>query len=361
MERNLCYGLLILILLFSINSTAFADDGPTFYGAFKVSLNSTNDGDESAISVSNNDSRIGWKGSKKVKEDLDVIYQLEMGFDTTEREKFNSGRNSFLGVKGAIGKVMLGQHDTPLKDTRDHGAELFDDTIAGVRSIISAIGSNGDGDPSNGDEDIGAKLDDRAKNAVMYFSPKFNNTQLFVLHSSDMDPGDEVVDDNDNDLTSASIMHLSGPLYIGIGYQKKSKPSPNDDITATRVAFSYKFGAYQVGGIAESADAGDNNPLTRDAYALNIRYNMDANTWVGFQIAKAEEYDGSSDTGATNMGAGIVHMMDKSTKVYVVASNTNNQDNASFGLAQGGNQDRVKAYEPGDRVSGVSAGMEYKF
>ena len=354
MDRRSIRNSLVLIAAFStltINTLALADGNmPTFYGAFKLSLNSIDDGQDSNLTVSNNDSRVGIKGSHKLPNELELIYQLEMEFDSTERNGFNSGRNSFVGFKGSYGKFMLGQHDTPLKDVRDNGAELFDDTIAGSRSIISAVSGA-----------TGAKLDDRAKNAIMYFSPKVNDTELFVLYSTDTNPGDETVDDNDNDLTSVSVMHQSGPLYVGVGYQKKSQPTATDDITATRVGFSYDLGKFRIGGIVESADAGDNNVLTRDAMEVNVRYNIDKDTWAGLQVGQADDYDGSSDTGATNISVGVFRSLDKNTQVYVVASSTSNDDSARFGLAQGGNQDKVIAAAAGDTVTGISTGVSYKF
>ena len=337
---------LVYLFFFSLCSTGFASEMPTFYGAFKLSLNSIDDGNDSNLTVSNNDSRVGIKGDHQLPKELKLIYQMEMEFDSTERNGFSSGRNSFAGLNGSFGTFMLGQHDTPLKKIRSHGAELFDDTIAGSRSIISAVSG-----------DTGAKLDDRAKNAVMYFSPSINDTKLFVLYSTDTNPGDEVVDNNDNDLVSVNVIHASGPLYVGIGYQDKTV----GDIQATRLGASYKFGQYQVGGIFETADAGDNNPLTRDAIEVNFRYNMSDSTWAGIQIGQADDYDGSTDTGATNISVGVVHSMDKNTEFYVVASSTDNDDNARFGLAQGGNQDKVIANMPGDRVTGVSTGVAYKF
>lgn len=351
MESKSVSGFLKLFSVISLSvlsfcSTAFAAEMPTFYGAFKLSLNSIDDGNDSNLTVSNNDSRLGIKGDHQLPDELKLIYQFEMEIDSTERNGFSSGRNSFVGIDSSFGKIMLGQHDTPLKKIRSHGAELFDDTIAGSRSIISAISG-----------ETGAKLDDRAKNAVMYFSPKVNDTQLFVQYSTDTNPGDEVVDNNDNDLTSVNVIHSSGPLYVGIGYQDKSE----GDIEATRLGASYKFGQYQVGGIYESADAGDGNPLTRDAFVVNFRYNVSDSTWAGIQYGQADNYDNSTDTGASNISVGVVHSIDKNTEFYVVASSTSNDDNARYGLAQGGNQDKVIAATPGDTVTGLSTGVSYKF
>ena len=339
--------IIFLAASFFIPATSFANDAYKFYGAFKVSLNATDDGDESNLSASNNSSRLGIKGKQALPDNMELIYQLEMEFDTTERGNFNSGRNSFVGAKGSFGKIMVGQHDTPLKKVRGKGAVIFGDTIADARSILSAVA-----------DDDGTKLDDRARNAIMYYSPKFNHTQLFVLYSADMSASGST-DDNDKDLTSASIVHQNGPLYVGLAYQNKALSG--DDLTVTRVAASYKFGDYQVGAVAESADAGNNNSLTRDAAAFNLRYNMNPKTWAGIQVGQAKDYDGMSDSGATNVSLGVVHKLADKTKVYVVASATDNDDNAAFGLSQGGIQDKTVAFAPGEKVTGVSTGIEHKF
>jgi len=360
MDRKSIIKSLAVVSTFSllgINSIAFADgEGPIFYGKFNLSLNSIDDGNESNLTVGSNDSKAGFKGTHKLPKELELIYQLEMEFDSTERNGFSGGRNSFVGVKGSYGKLILGQYDTPLKDIRENGAELFDDTIAGSRSIISAVSGM-----------LGAELDDRAKNAIMYTSPSVNNTEVAVLYSTDMDPGDETVDNNDNDLVSANIVHVNGPLYVGVGYEKKSQTlldpglAASDDLVVTRLGFSYDLGQYKVGGIFESADAGDNSLLTRDAFEVNFVYKISEQTWAGIQIGQVDDYDGSTDTGATNISVGVEHTLDDNTSVYVVATSTDNDNNAQYGLAQGGNQDRVVAAAPGDKVTGIATGVAFKF
>lgn len=337
--------LAFVFLMFPLSS--FASDEYKFYGAFKVSINATEDGDESNVSASNNSSRLGIKGGKKLEEDLDLVYQLEMEFDTTERGNFNSGRNSFIGVEGSFGKFAVGQHDTPLKKVRGSGAVIFGDTIADARSILSAVA-----------DDDGAKLDDRVRNAIFYYTPKFNDTQVFALHSADTTSGGST-DNNRNHLSSVSLVHKAGPLYVGLAYQNKAMPG--DNLTVSRIAFSYKTGAIRFGGVAESADAGENNSLTRDAFAFNLRYDVNEKTWAGIQVAQADDYDGVDDSGATNVSLGVYRSMGKKTKVYIVASATDNDDNASFGLSQGGIQDKTTAFAAGDKVTGVSTGIEHKF
>lgn len=325
-----------------------AADELTFYGAIKTSIDSVNDGAETELSVSNNSTRVGIKGSKNLKENLDVVYQIELGVDTTERSKIDSGRNSYVGLQGQFGKLLVGQHDTPFKDIRDHGAELFNDTLAGSRSMISAVANDG-----------GAKLDNRVKNAILYYSPKMAGTQVFLLYSADTS-GAASPDDNNNDLSSASVAYKQGGLYLGLAFEKKSNPGSVDTESA-RLAASFKSGNIQFGGIIETSDNGDNDALTRDAAAINARYNVSNATWLGIQYAVAEEFDGSTDSGGSNVSLGIQHKLAKPTTVYAVLSMTQNDDNAAFGLSQGGIQDSVVASAAGEDVRGASVGIVHKF
>ena len=347
MKQNFIIAILLSVV-FPVTA-AWAEDEFKFYGAIKASVNATDDGADNSLSVSNNDSRIGIKGNKDLENNLSVVYQIELGVDTTERNGIDSGRNSFLGLKGNFGKALLGQHDTPLKDIRGHGAELFDDTIGGARSMISAVADEG-----------GAKLDNRVKNAIFYYTPKMSGTQVFLLYSADNSKDPAKPDDNDNDLFGASVTYLKGPLYLGLGVENRSNPGA-DDTESIRLAGSYKFGLFQIGGIIESADNGNNDSLTRDAYVINGRYNISKKTLIGIQFGMVEDYDGSSDTGGSNISLGIEHKLAKPTTVYAVLSATSNDVGASFGLAQGGIQDRVTAATPGDSVSGVSVGIVHKF
>lgn len=337
----------VLICLLGLSGGAFAEGDYTFYGAFKVSVDSVDDGKETNLSVSNNSSRLGIKGGKSLQPDMDLVYQLEMEFDTTEQQTF-TGRNSFIGVKGGYGNILAGQHDTPLKAVRAHGTDLFGDTIADVRSIIGAVA-----------DDAGAKLDIRARNAIMYQSPDSNRTQLFLLYSTDTEPA-STVDNNSNNLVSISVTQLQGPLYMGIAYQNQSR-SIGEDIDAIRFAASYRFTDYRVGGIFETSDAGSNSSLTRDAYAINGRYNLSPRTWVGVQLAIVDDYDGSTGTGASNISTGISHDLAQTTRVYAVLSYTGNDSNAAFGLSQGGIQDSVTAAAPGENVTGISVGLVHMF
>lgn len=337
-----------------VATPVMAQEKPTFYGAIKTSINQVDNGDESSLNVSSNSTRVGIKGGLDIENKFDIFYQLEVEYDNTEEGEFTGGRNSFIGIKDDFGKIAIGQHDTPVKKIRSNGAVLFSDTIADSRAILSA----------RADED-GTSLDERAKNAIFYKSPQIAEAiEVFVLYSTDNEAdygGDpDRADNNDEDLFSASITYKKDGVYLAVGIEEQSVDG-GDDVEITRIGASYKTGELQFGGVFEDADAGDGSPLSRSAFALNGRYNMSSETWVGVQIATADDFDNSSDTGASHISAGIYHKLASPTQVYAVLAMTDNDDNAQFGISQGGIQDRIIADAPGDEVTGISVGIEHKF
>ena len=338
----------------AISTSAIAEEKPAFYGAIKTSVNHVDNGDESSLNVSSNSTRVGIKGDLSIENKFDVFYQLEVEYDNTEEGEFIGGRNSFVGIKDDFGQIAIGQHDTPVKKIRGNGAVLFDDTIADSRAILSARATQ-----------QGTALDERAKNAIFYKSPTISDAiQVFVLYSTDNEAdygGDpDRADNNDEDLFSASVSYKKDGVYVAVGVEEQSVDG-GDDVEITRLGASYKMGEFQFGGVFEDADAGNGNVLTRSAFALNGRYNMSSDTWVGVQFASADDFDGSSDTGATHISGGIVHKLAAPTTVYAVLAMTDNDDNARFGISQGGIQDRIIAAAPGDEVTGISVGIEHKF
>ena len=104
--------------------------------------------------------RVGVKGSEDLGNGLKAIYQLEFGINFGDNNipgGANGGvsiRNSFVGLAGGFGTVLLGRHDTPLKISTGK-LDLFSDTMADYNGTV-------------GFDDI------RADNAVAYISPSFS-------------------------------------------------------------------------------------------------------------------------------------------------------------------------------------------
>jgi len=141
-------------------ATAFA--APAFaatsnvdiYGRINMAVTWYNDqpSDINDLGIGSYASRIGFKGSEDLGGGLKGIWQIESGVNLDEQNGTLASRNSFLGLAGGWGTVLVGNHDTPLKLV-GRKVDLFGDTIGDSRNVM------------------GGGSDTRAKNVAAYLTP----------------------------------------------------------------------------------------------------------------------------------------------------------------------------------------------
>jgi predicted porin len=111
------------------------------------------------LNANDRGNRLGIRGSEDLGGGLKAIYQVELGIPVTDRDgEVANGdpngigfRNSFVGLAGSWGTLLVGRHDTPTKLSTAR-LDLFADTLADYNHTV-------------GFSDI------RADNTVLYLSP----------------------------------------------------------------------------------------------------------------------------------------------------------------------------------------------
>jgi predicted porin len=162
---------------------------------------------------SDRNNRIGVKGSEDIGNGLKAIYQVEFEIylspnDNDVYSGNNGGidmRNSFVGVAGSFGTILVGRHDTPYKITTQR-LELFADTMADNENTVG--------------------LDDwRVDNTIAYISPSFSGFQfmgaLVVPGGATVGLGgaQNVNADQLNEAYSLAAIYSNGPFYGSIAYE----------------------------------------------------------------------------------------------------------------------------------------------
>lgn len=308
----------------------------------------TNDG----MSISSNSSRLGFKGELATESGTDIIWQLEQEISYDDSSKGNfANRNSFIGLADGDHSIRMGVHDTPFKTVASKWG-LFGDSVAERRSILGAS------------HDKGNQLNERVTNMIMY---QFKNKAMKVQAMYAVDPEANnagAVDDNDSKMMGLGVWYKVGDLKLSVGYEDWTKHSVIVDGTALRVAATYKLNAHQVGFILEDIDADGvtANALAfkRSAMGANWKWKFADKTDFRAQYLVADDADGTTNTGATKLGLGLYHQLDKAAKVYVAFASTSNDSGAKFQAVDGGHGDEVKT-AVGGSPSSFSAGIEYKF
>ena len=319
-------------------------------------------GDDSSVAASSNSSNIGFKGAEDLGGGMKAIWQAEAGVNVTDKNGGGNGwatRNTFVGLAGGFGTVIVGRHDTPYK-TLGRKVDFFVNGIGDTRTLTNTDGQ-----------------DARTDNTIAYITPNMNGLSAVIAYVTDV--RGNATDDSNNDAYSFSINYANGPLFVGVANQKISEDAlgGNADAEATRVAASYKFGGLKVAGSWQSDKAvGAIDGADRDSWGLGAAYTMGNNT-IKAQYYNMDELDNVNDSGATKWAIGFDHAMSKQTTLYAAYAAVSNDDNSAIGVTGNGDghgdtgpgswvgTDGVNVYggmtDPGGSPSAFSVGIKHKF
>lgn len=397
-----------------------APDGPltahvggasvTLYGFADLSADATSDGKEHLNQVSSNLSYLGVRGEKSLGgSGLKAIVQFETLVNVSGTPTETSGlgsRNSYVGIAGNFGRLMLGKTDTPYK----RSTAAMDPFASSVGDYNAIMGNTGG--------DLRAEFDARLPHAIFYDSPRFGGLSVNVLYSpgqkyanlSDSDkyafaqgeklcagatpgssgslpdPGSTLC--NDGAFTNAYSMALNyehGPLAATLSYERHQavdRTSDNGGVTsdesAGKVGVSYKIGGNKLSGIYEKFwRSGGVNP-TLNERARNGYYISDVqDVGNGYELMAAWAHAGSTPGGPdfmtandrANMGAiGVKYHFDRQTAFYLTGAMLKQGAGAHYALGAGGHGTAIASPRndagdniPGQDIRALSAGMQYAF
>ncbi|RTR31673.1 porin [Shewanella atlantica] len=255
-----------IISTLAITSFSALADGPNFYGRADLAFTNSDLGvatqnQKSGTIIENNFSWLGVKGTEKINENFEVIYQMEFGVTNFDNSGDTFGaRNTYLGLKTVAGTALVGRNDTVFK-AAEGGFDLFGNT--------------------NSDIDLLAAGQSRSADGISYYSPKiadlvtFNATYLVEDNYVSYDEtSNERIDAGNMYALSATIgdkalkaqnYFVSGAYTDGI-----------DDIKAYRGVAQVKLGDVILGGFYQNSEHLDDkySNLEGDTYFVNAAYVM---------------------------------------------------------------------------------------
>jgi predicted porin len=386
---------LIALAVAGLASTgAFAQANVTVYGVADASFDvvkiagDANNELGNTTRVSTNSSLIGFKGAEALGNGLTAVFQFEssVGFDNTG--SLGATRDSFVGVAGGFGTVVLGNLTGP---TRALGGAV--DVNAGATGIgsnsgiLGKLGNNLLGTTTTAGDYTAAGsatcarnstcasiFDTRWKNAIAYVSPSFaglNATVAYVANENKSIHGlNNQVNTTGYDL---GLKYANGPAMAAVTYNAVSLGNAAETkVSDFRVGGSYNFGMASIRAIFDlaRADHFGGAKATQAVYGLGATFNVTpASKLLGqVYVARDLKVNGSSasDTGAKLFELGVEHSLSKRTMLKATYAMMNNDKNAGydFGInAAGVNPGNlpVGASTTGATVSGISLGLRHSF
>lgn len=325
------------------------------YGRMDVAIQETN-ATNSEMQVTDNVSRLGFKGSEDLGGGLKAIWQIESQLNGTGNDGLDGagtvgGRNTFVGLAGGFGTALIGRHDTPYK-MGTGSLDIFADTIGDYNGRLSYAGvvpvtpANPTG--SAAIDPINATHDHRSGNAVAYVSPTWSG---FHFAGAVVMGNDAAAFDNNNktfDAYSLTGVYSNGPLFGSLSYQDVADAGAgagNQGSSSWKLGLGYTFGDAKVGFLYEdmSNDAGAavNNGIDRDTWMLNGSYTMGPIV-LKAQYAKINDWN-AKGVDPTKWDLGVDYVLSKRTKAYFVYTDTDDDT--------GGTKD----------LSGYNIGLQHNF
>jgi predicted porin len=341
-------SLIALAVASAVSAPAFAaTSNVDIYGKLHVSASFVDDQPDamSDLQFSSNASRIGFKGSEDLGGGLKAIWQIESGVNLDEQNGTWASRNSFVGLAGGFGTVLLGNHDTPFKLV-GRSVDLFGDTLADSRNILGGAGTD--------------SSDMRADNVLVYMSPSFSGLMVTAAYSTDpVSLATNAADRDATDVWSVNATYTNGPLFLGAAY---SDGDVLNDILGQdsnwRLAGGYTFGNFKVVGQYDSYEDSTAAGEDFDAWMVGASYTM------GAAVLKANYIDGEVDN-CTGVGCdpsqwtiGADYNLSKRTSVYALYAAGEEGVTLGYGA---GTSDRISGGNADGDVAVLSFGVVHTF
>ena len=254
----------ILSMLLLVPVLYLQSEEPTVYGKLWISVESQDTASGTEVDMVSNASRLGIKGSMDFGEGIEAIYQAEYEIDPVDgtadesKDRTFKQRNSFVGLKGSVGTIFLGKHDTATKKSQKK-IDLFNDLAGDIKNILQG--------------------ENRMSDLVGYTTPKING---FSATFNAIKGTEGLGDDSIGDSTSTSISYDSENFYIALAFDSELK-----GYDSTRLTLQIPFNRSQLGIMFQESKKLSTDE-EEDGYVVSFSQKVGDKGTLKFQQAESD-------------------------------------------------------------------------
>ena len=254
----------ILSMLLLVPVLCLQSEEPTVYGKLWISVESQDTASGTEVDMVSNASRLGIKGSMDFGEGIEAIYQAEYEVDPVDgtadesKDRTFKQRNSFVGLKGSMGTIFLGKHDTATKKSQKK-IDLFNDLAGDIKNILQG--------------------ENRMSDLVGYTTPKING---FSATFNAIKGTEGLGDDSIGDSTSTSFSYDSENFYIALAFDSELK-----GYDSTRLTLQIPFNRSQLGIMFQDSEKLSTG-LEEDGYVISFSQKVGDKGTLKFQQAESD-------------------------------------------------------------------------
>ena len=254
----------ILSMLLLVPVLYLQSEEPTVYGKLWISVESQDTASGTEVDMVSNASRLGIKGSMDFGEGIEAIYQAEYEIDPVDgtadesKDRTFKQRNSFVGLKGSVGTIFLGKHDTATKKSQKK-IDLFNDLAGDIKNILQG--------------------ENRMSDLVGYTTPKING---FSATFNAIKGTEGLGDDSIGDSTSTSISYDSENFYIALAFDSELK-----GYDSRRLTLQIPFNRSQLGIMFQDSKKLSTG-VEEDGYVISFSQKVGDKGTLKFQQAESD-------------------------------------------------------------------------
>lgn len=393
---------LIALAVAGLASTgAFAQANVTVYGVADASFDvvrisgDANNELGNTTRVSTNSSLLGFKGKESIGNGLSAVFQFESGVGFDNAGTLSTNRDSYVGLSGGFGTVLLGTLTGP---TRSLGTTLdVNPGATGIGANTALLGKLGNrligttstttagyagGSTCGRSSSCQSIFDNRWKNAIAYVSPSFGGVSATVAYVANENKSLDGLTSANTTGYDIGLKYSDGAAMAAVTYNAVSLGDAADTKVADfRVGGSYKIGPASLRALFDltRADHFGGNKITQAVYGLGGTFDVTSATKLLGQVyvARDVKINGSSsdDTGAKLFEVGVLHSLSKRTTLKATYAMINNDKGAAYDFGFNAAGINPGAYNAttnpggligganavGGTVSGLSLGLRHSF
>ncbi len=213
-----------------------ARTGITVYGRIDLGYERNDDGLVNRTVLNSYSSRIGFKGTRVLSDDLTGVMQVETGIAPDDNANAGTwgSRETYAGLRSKrFGTVKAGKHDSPFKDLEGEAAPMWGQGEA-MEVIIHGKGTKVAAGSSF------ENLHTRFNNTVQYETPKFGAFQVKAAYATDEVNG--ATGTVKKPAAAASAEWNTGMWYAGLAWQNTQNfNGQGKDMKGLKAAGSVKW------------------------------------------------------------------------------------------------------------------------
>ncbi|PIE25544.1 MAG: porin [Neptuniibacter caesariensis] len=227
----------------------------TLYGSLRLSLLKA---DGSSMSLNDNTSRIGLKGSSELFSGNKAIYQFENAV-SADQSGWGVGRLAIIGVQGDFGTAQFGRMWTPHYLWTASATDILDNDASGLDAGFTRVGD-----------------------ALAYISPNMSGFQVAAAITADGG-----VNNNNVDIYHIAAKYAMDGLTVAGSYLRNT----NADTDTAALAVSYAADAFYIG--ARIQDDEMNHGANGDEWSIAGSYTIENTKLLANYIDEDSQTDDS--------------------------------------------------------------------